>query len=111
MFLGAKVVSVNHTGNITPLGTRRLIKLPKSIASLKTDGLGAVVSVMKNKGKSYLVIVNHDFTTSMNLSIKCMPGVSRVQKDGSSVRQNSNINKVIVEPGDVAIYSWPYSVN
>lgn len=111
VFLGAKVVSVNHTGDAAPMGTRRLIKLPKAIASLKTDGLGAVVSVMINKGKSYLVIVNHDFTTSMNLSVKCMPGVSRVQKDGSSVRQNSNINKVIVEPGDVAIYSWPYSMN
>ena len=111
VFLGAKVVSVNHTGDVTPRGARRLIKLPKPIALLKTDGLGAVVSVMKNKAKSYLVIVNHDFTTPMTVSIKCKPGVSRVQKDGSSVRQNSNINKVMVDPGDVAIYSWPYSMN
>ena len=111
VFLGAEVVSVNHTGDATPMGTHPLNKLPKPIASLKTDGLGAVVSVMKNNGKSYLVIVNHDFTTPMNMLIRCMPGVSRVQKDGSSTTQNLYTNKVIVEPGDVVIYSWPYSMN
>jgi hypothetical protein len=110
VFLGAKVVSITHTGNI-PIGTRLLNQLPKPIASLKTDGLGAVVSVMKNKGKSYLVIVNHDFTTPMNMLIRCMPGVSRVKKDGSSDVQNLYTNKVTVEPGDVAIYSWPNTMN
>lgn len=32
----------------------------------KTDGLGAIVSVIKNKGKPYLIIVNHDFTQFTN---------------------------------------------
>ncbi|MFA4870275.1 MAG: beta-galactosidase [Pedobacter sp.] len=111
VFLGAKMVSVNHTGNVKPMGTHALSKLPKPIVSLKTDGLGAVVSVMKNNGKSYLVIVNRDFTTPMNMWIRCIQGVSRVQKHGSSIKQNLSTNKVIVGPGDIVIYSWPYSMN
>jgi hypothetical protein len=111
VFLGAEMVSVSHTGDAIPMGTSSLNKLPKPIASLKTDGLGAVVSVMKNNGKSYLVIVNRDFTSPMNMLIRCMQGVSRVKKDGSSTIQNLYTNKVIVEPGDVAIYSWPDTMN
>lgn len=111
VFLGAKMISVVHTGEVLPPGTKPLTNLPKPIASLKTDGIGALVSVMENNGKSYLVIVNHDFTAPMSMLIKCMPGVSRIQKDGSAVSQNLYTNKVTIDPGDVAIYSWPDSLN
>ena len=111
VFLGAKMISVSHTGAVLPPGTRPLGNLPKPIASLKTDGIGALVSVMKNNGKSYIVIVNHDFTSPMNMMIRCMPGVTRIQKDGSAVAQNLYTNKVTIDPGDVAIYSWPDSMN
>ena len=106
VFLGAKVVSVNHTGPNIPEGTRQLTKLPDAIKTLKTGGNGAVVSVLKNNGNTYLVVVNHDFTNPMDLTIKCAGGVSRVLTDGSSVSQNQDLNTVSVDPGDVAIYKW-----
>jgi hypothetical protein len=105
VFLGARVISVAHTGQL-PAGTKPLGILPAPIKSLKTDGIGAVVSVLKNGAQSYLVVVNHDFTANMNLTISFGKGVSKVLKDGSSVLQRSNISQVSVEPGDVAIYKW-----
>jgi hypothetical protein len=110
VFLGAKVVSVTHTGHVPP-GTKSLGTLPRPVRSLRTDNIGAVVSVMKNNGKTYLVVVNHDFTSNMNLSINCAPGVSKILKDGSSVPQSQSGDNVSIEPGDVAIYSWPDSMN
>lgn len=106
VFLGAKVISVAHTGRTIPPGTKPLTSLPSSIASLKTDGAGAVVSVLKNGGNSYLVVVNRDFLNSMKLTIKCNAGVSRIMKDGASISQSQNENTIKVEPGDIAIYRW-----
>jgi hypothetical protein len=110
VFLGAEMVSVYHTGNRT-VGTKAMSNLPKPITILKTGGMGAVVSTLKNNGKTYLVIVNHDFTTDMALTIKCLPGVNRINKDGSSVAQNQATDIYKIEPGDVAIFSWPDSMN
>lgn len=111
IFLGAQMVSVAHTGNSIPVGTKPLTQLPKPITLFKTKGVGAVVSVMKKNGTSYLVVVNRDFTAPMGLIIKCANGVSKVSKDGSSVKQSSSIKPVIVGPGDVAIYEWPSSLD
>jgi hypothetical protein len=104
VFLGAKVVSVAHTGRNIPAGTKPLTQLPRSVSVLKTDGVGAVVSVLQKNNSSYLVIVNRDFTAPMNLTIKCNAGVSRISKDGSSAPQDQNTNTVKIEPGDAAIY-------
>lgn len=111
VFLGAKMFYVEHTGNSIPAGTKPLRHLPKPITMLKTDGIGAVVSIMKKKGKTFLIVVNRDFTASMTLKIKCSRGVSRVLKNGSSVLQPLSINKVEVEPGDIAIYRWSDNLN
>ncbi len=110
VFLGDRVVYVAHTGNI-PKGAKSLEHLPKPIADLHTDNIGAVVSILKNNGKTYLMVVNHDFTDNMNLSIRCMPGVSQVLKDGTSVKQNQDANKINIGPGDIALFSWPDSLD
>jgi hypothetical protein len=106
VFLGAKVISVAHTGNSIPDGTKRLDQLPKPVTMLKTEGLGAVVSILKKNRNSFLVIVNRDYINPMILTIKCTAGVSKVLKDGSSIPQGPGGNKVKIEPGDIAIYRW-----
>ncbi len=105
IFLGATVLSVSHTGNI-PEGTHPLRLLPKAINTLKITGQGAVVSILKNKMSNYLVVVNHDFSGAMNLTIKCGSGVKKILKDGSAVAQDQTAHTVSVGAGDVAIYSW-----
>jgi hypothetical protein len=105
VFLGARVISVSHTG-IIPQGTKPLTELPKPFKSLKTEGTGAVVSHLQNGTKSYLVIVNRDFKNPMTLNIECEKNVKKVFRDGTSVPANAYQEKTEVDPGDVAIYSW-----
>jgi hypothetical protein len=107
IFLGARVISVSHTGNPTPAGTNPLENLPKQITSLKTEGTGAVVSLLKNKKNNYLVIVNRDFIKPMKLTVECAPEVKKVFKDGSSATADVYHNHTEVDPGDIAIYMWP----
>jgi hypothetical protein len=105
VFLGAKVISVTHTG-IIPQGTRPLAELPKQIKVLRTEGTGAVVSLLQNGTRSYLVIVNRDFKNPMTLHIECDSSVIKVRKDGTTVPADAYQAGTEVDPGDIAIYSW-----
>jgi hypothetical protein len=105
VFLGAKVISVSHTG-ITPQGASPLTELPEPVKSLKTEGTGAVVSILENGTSSYLVIVNRDFRNSMTLYIECENNVKKILKDGASVPANDYQAKMEIDPGDIAIYAW-----
>jgi hypothetical protein len=106
VFLGARVLSVTHTGNTIPAGTKPLAQLPDPIKMLKTEGKGAVVSVLENGDKNYLVIVNRDFLSPMKLTLECNPEVKRILKDGSDVPVSAYAATQVVDPGDAAIYSW-----
>jgi hypothetical protein len=105
VFLGAKVISIAHTG-IIPQGTRPLAELPKQIKVLRTEGTGAVVSHLQNGAVSYLVIVNRDFKSPMTLYIECESSVKKVRKDGTTVPANAYQSKTEIDPGDIAIYRW-----
>jgi hypothetical protein len=106
IFLGAKVISIAHTGNPLPIGTMPLGELPSPVKELKTDGTGAVVSVMENGNNNYLVIVNRDFLKPMKLTIDCDKGVYKINKDGSKVDADSYQRTLEIEPGDITIYGW-----
>jgi hypothetical protein len=106
VFLNAKVISVTHTGNPIPVGTKPLVKLPDPIKVLKTEGTGAVVSVLKNGPNSFLIVVNRDFLKPMNLTINCDPQVKKVLKDGTLVPANVYNHTIEIDPGDAAIYMW-----
>jgi len=106
VFLGASVISVSHTGGNIPAGTKSLGNLPDPIKVLKTEGTGALVSVLNNGANSYLVVVNRDFRNPMKLSIECDAKVKKVFKDGSVVPANVYQNTTEIDPGDIAIYMW-----
>ena len=106
VFLGAKLLSVAHTGTVIPLGTKRLTALPAVISVLKTEGIGAVVSILERNNEAFLVVVNRDFTKSMKLTIKCASVVNRVSKDGSSAPVSGKTENITVAPGDVTVFKW-----
>lgn len=106
VFLGAKVVSVSHTGDVIPPGTKRLNDLPDPIKNLSTGGSGAIVSVLKKENYSFLIVVNRNFKRSMPLSIQCDPDVMKILKDGSAVPANAYMDTLEIAPGDLAIYRW-----
>ena len=106
VFLGAEVISIGHTGDPIPMGTKPLRTLPEQVKELKTEGTGAVVSVMKNGENYYLVIVNRDFLKPMKLTTAFETGIYKIQKNGTKVLAEAYQNTLDIDPGDVAIFSW-----
>lgn len=104
VFLGAKVLSVRHTGDTIPQGTTPLAELPASVKKLQTTGTGAVVSELQNGDNRFLVIVNRDFNDRMQLDIELDPSAKRILKDGSIVPASLYSSTLMVEPGDAVIY-------
>lgn len=106
VFKGAELLSIWHTGSEIPDGTRPIDKLPKQIQSLNTgDGI-AIVSVLKNQGKQFLVIVNRDFLNPLTIDLKTDNKVRKVLKNGTYGPADSSSGTEVVEPGDMIIYSW-----
>ncbi len=106
VFKGAKVQSVRQLGKVIPDGTMRLEGLPSPITKLSTQGMGAIVSILKNGKYSFLMVVNRNFKRSMPLTIRCDSDVMKVLKDGSAVPASDYMDTMEIAPGDAAIYSW-----
>jgi hypothetical protein len=106
VFVGAKVISVSHTGSRIPAGTSRIDKLPAPIKVLETGDNGAIVSVLEKGGRRFLVIVNRDFQNPMKLTIVTDESVKKILKDGTIVYASVYANTLAVAPGDVMIYMW-----
>jgi hypothetical protein len=107
VFLGAKLISVAHTGMNIPNETKKLVELPAPIHLLETVGEGAVVSVLENDKNTFVVIVNRDFKNAMKLIISTDESVKKVLKDGSLISANEYANATEVEAGDIAVYTFP----
>ena len=60
VFLGARLVSVCHTGKKRPVGTRYIDHLPEHVKVLETSDGGAIVSVLEKGNRRFLIIVNRD---------------------------------------------------
>jgi hypothetical protein len=120
VFLGARMISVGHTGTVIPDGTVRLGKLPKVIKKLETESAaavfpttvrgqdfsGAVVSQLEKGAERFLVIVNRDVNRNMKVKIKTAASVQRFLKDGAVVPAGPGLQTVEVAPGDALIYGW-----
>ncbi len=107
VFLGAKLISVAHTGLNIPNETKKLVELPAPIHLLETVGEGAVVSVLENGKNTFVVIVNRDFKNTMKLIISTDDTVKKVLKDGSLIPATDYANATEVEAGDMAVYTFP----
>ena len=72
----------------------------------RAEGTGAVVSLLENKGRLYLLIVNRDYECPMRLTFYADESVGRVLKDGSIVPAQAYTGVLEVDPGDAMIYTW-----
>ena len=107
VFVGSKVISVNHTGTIIPRGTTRLSSLPWAIKVFETERKGALVSVLEKKEKTFFVVVNRDLQKSMTIIISGDASLQRVLKDGSIINADVYDHSTEIEPGDMAVYLFP----
>jgi hypothetical protein len=104
--MGTEVLWTAHTGDEIPVGTRPLGNLPEQVESIRTEGTGAVVSLLHNGRDRYLVIVNRDFLKPMKLAASFKTDVKRIMKDGSEMYCEKNNNNLEIEPGDLIIFNW-----
>lgn len=107
VFLGSTVESVAHTGATIPSGTRAY-QPASPVRSLKTEGQGAVVSLLAKTRRRFLVVVNRDINQPMRLDVEfdADAGVVRVAKDGALHDLQAPRYAGLVEPGDAAIFTW-----
>jgi hypothetical protein len=106
VFLGAKAVSVWHTGAQTPGNTRRLGRLPGKVKALETGDTGAIVSLLEKGTRQSLVLVNRSLQDTMKLTAVFDEDVMRVLKDGLCIPARAYSAAMEVEPGDMMIYTW-----
>ncbi|HTN08732.1 hypothetical protein [Agriterribacter sp.] len=106
VFLGAKLISVSHTGSRIPDGTKRIDKLPAPVKVLETSDGGAIVSVLEKGDRRFLIAVNRDFQNAMKLTIVADKSVKKVLKDGTIIAASAYTNTIAVDPGDAMIYTW-----
>jgi hypothetical protein len=111
VFQGADFLWVRHTGDPRiPQGTTRLdnSELPSAIKSLHvtTPGFGAAVSLLENKGFSYLVVLNRNINNSIAVQAEVAADVKTVAKDGVSTAVGTGVKTYTLTPGDLYIYQW-----
>jgi hypothetical protein len=106
VFYGAKVKSLQFFGKNIPAGTKRMSVLPAPIKVFATEGKTALVSLMENGGKQFIVIVNTDYLKKMSLTILGDSSLKRVLKDGTMVPANAYDSTFDVEAGDVVIFNY-----
>ncbi len=108
VFLGSKVVWVRHTGNgMIPTGTIRLTKLPDAIKVLDANGAPLLVSLLEKDGYYFLVVINKDFLSSVNLTIFGDDSLKKILKDGTVVPASAYDPTLELDPGDAAIFMFP----
>jgi hypothetical protein len=107
VFVGAKVISVKHTGVVIPRGTAQLSSLPWAVKVFETGGSGALVSTLENGAVSYFLVVNRDLGKSMPYTILGDETLKKVLRDGSIVKANRYANSGEIEPGDLVVFQFP----
>ncbi|MCE5249519.1 beta-galactosidase [bacterium] len=112
VFIGAKVLSVGHSGPVLPRGTKPFTVMPPftSIENFNNEE-SALISWLENGGRQFLVIVNSNIKYDMQFTINTEKdaAIQRVQKDGtleSFINTGAGIN---IGPGDVVIFTWEKS--
>lgn len=105
VFVGAEKIDVWHTG-VLPEGTKAL-QLPQAFESLNTGSDGAVISLLKNGNRNYLMIVNRSFDKKMTLNIKAKSYVQEVDKEAYlNTIDWSKTKQYLIDPGDIRLFSW-----
>ena len=107
-FVGAKVISVRHTGKgAIPSGTVRLTSLPDPVKVLETNGAPALVSVLENGDWRYLLLINKDHQNAMPYVFYSDGAVSHILKDGTIVPASAYEPAQELDPGDAVLFRLP----
>ena len=109
IFNGAQRQYTAHLsgGGDIPQGTRGLSRMPDKLESINiADGGAALVSVLKNRGYTFMVVQNTSVNTSLECTVNMKAGAYCVHKDGKVVPVSEEPATRSLTPGDVRLYMW-----
>ena len=106
VFLGAKVVSVGHTGAALPVQTHRLTHLPAPFHSVEASGQGVLVSHLQNGKAHYLLILNRDINHAQTVTVKRSRGLCRILSCGCQVKDHVRQDTFSLRPGHYLLFGW-----
>lgn len=102
VFQGCEVLDVWHLNEI-PKGTKAMKGRPDpSVKSISVSGMGAVVSLFRNRGRRYMAVVNKDCVNPEELHIRLGRKVMEVTKTGGRLAVKGCSRTL--EPGDMVVY-------
>lgn len=104
VFLGCSVQSVFHTGDEIPEGTTRLKELPPRFLEFDTQGKGALVSNISNKGKRYVIVQNTSVKEDLPIRITTDNMVKMILRDGAEEYAYKYGPLFIIPKGDVLVF-------
>ena len=104
VWLGAKVVALGHTGATIPFGTQRIEQLPKSIKKVDADGIGLLISHLRNGKREYLMVVNRDLYKSQMVKVECSRRVQRILNSGGKQTMSDKSLDVELGAGDMLLF-------
>ena len=104
VWLGAKVVALGHTGATIPFGTQRIKQLPKSIKKVDADGIGLLISHLRNGKREYLMVVNRDLYKSQMVKVECSRRVQRILNSGGKQTMSDKSLDVELGAGDMLLF-------
>ena len=112
VFNSSRVISVRHTGDTIPKGTKRYYP-EYPFLEFNTEGIGALVSNLEKGPDCFLVVVNRDFNNNMMLRVTwdSKTDMNYILKDGSIQHRKRNLFQNDIEPGDAVIFMWKNSTN
>lgn len=110
VLLGGEMVECCHTGNIRYKGLTSSIRNFGPIESMTYGDKGVQVSHLRNGGKNYIMMVNHDVVNKQKVTLKFKQTASVQQITVASGKLNrksvkSNCN-VTLTPGGYCIFEW-----
>lgn len=110
VLLGGELVECRHTGNIHFKGTVSSIRNFGPIESMTYGDKGVQVSHLRNGGKNYIMMVNHDVVNKQKVTLKFKKSASVQQVSVNSGKLNrksvkTNCN-VTLTPGGYCIFEW-----
>ncbi len=107
IFLGCEVKKVVHTGDVIYRDTNRLSGGFGPFAKVESKKSGILMSHIRNKGRNYIVMVNHDVTRSQRVSLWKKRGYDVKQvSNGSDLFGRYGSCEVDISAGGYVIYSF-----
>ncbi len=106
VFVGSKVVSTAHLGDVMFRGCERLETLPANVVSLSASSDGAVVSLLEKGRWNYLVIVSRTLDRPTDITVGFARKTWMIDREGKAVKVAEGEATRSLEAGDAIIFKY-----